>query len=248
MPASRSISRSSSTKRTAELAGERGAERGLAGAAQADQRDAALARGFLVPELAHQPEHHVLEPVLRQPFQEAPDQAALDARVTLAEQLGEGHPQRAGDAAQQQDRRVAFAGLELREVALGNAAPRGTTPCAPCPVARALRGPRGRGSRGTPGRPLRVARSTPMRRNVRCGGRGRWSWRGRRVGGSAMQHIAIQRTIMQSLDRRQGRRHGQWSLLRVRRETPGAPAVAAMSRSRASRRAPEHDLLCLTCA
>ena len=60
------------------------AERRLAGAAQADERDALLARGFFVAEVAHQAEHDVLEPMLGQALEEAADQPLLD-RVLAAD-------------------------------------------------------------------------------------------------------------------------------------------------------------------
>ena len=88
MPASRSISRSSSTNGNAQLLRERAAERRLAGAAQADQRDPLLARRLLVAEIAHQAEHDVLEPMLGQAVEKAPDQALLDRVLARIEQLG----------------------------------------------------------------------------------------------------------------------------------------------------------------
>ena len=105
-------------ERAAAVLRERRAERRLAGAAQADERDALLARRFFVAEVAHQAEHDVLEPMLGQALEEAADQPLLDGALAAVEQLGHGNAERARDAAQQQDRRVAFAGLELGEVAL----------------------------------------------------------------------------------------------------------------------------------
>ncbi len=122
MPASRSISRSSSTKGTPQLLRERAAERGLAGAAQPDQRDPLRAARLAQPEVAHQPEHDVLEAVLA-----AAGRGSAGCRrcstegSRCVEQLGQRHAQRARDVAQQQHGRIAFARFELREIALGHA-------------------------------------------------------------------------------------------------------------------------------
>ena len=72
-------------------------------------------------EVAHQPEHDVLEPVLGQPVEEAADQPLLDRVLARIDELGQRHPEGARDAAQQEHRRVALARLELREIALGDA-------------------------------------------------------------------------------------------------------------------------------
>ena len=53
-------------------------KRGLAGTAQSDQGDAFLACRLFVAEFAHQAENDVFEAMLRQPVEEAPDQALLD--------------------------------------------------------------------------------------------------------------------------------------------------------------------------
>ena len=97
---------------------ERRAERRLAGAAQADERDPLLARGLFVAEVAHQAEHDVLEAMLGQALEEAADQPLLDRALLRVEELRHRNAERARNAAQQQDRRVAFAGFELGEIAL----------------------------------------------------------------------------------------------------------------------------------
>ena len=108
-------------ERLAQFGGERASERGLAGAAQADERDAlAPRRGFLAV-VAHQPEDDVLEPVRRQAVEEAADQPLFDRALARIDELGERHREGARDAAEQEHRRVAFAGFELREIALGDA-------------------------------------------------------------------------------------------------------------------------------
>ena len=80
-----------------------------------------LRAALLVAEFAHQAEHDVLEAMLGQPVEEAADQALLDGVLARLEKLGDAHAERARDAAQQQHRRVALAGLELREIALRDA-------------------------------------------------------------------------------------------------------------------------------
>ena len=94
---------------------ERASERRLAGAAQADQRDVGASRRVVAAEFPHQSVEDVLDPVRRQLVQEAAEQAMFGRG--LAQQLGERCAQRLSDPAQQHDRHVPVAGLELCEVA-----------------------------------------------------------------------------------------------------------------------------------
>ncbi len=118
MPVSRSISASSSMKRKPRSVASLPAERGLAGAAQSDQGDPVAPRGFFLAVVAHQPEDHVLEPVARQLLEDAPHQPLLDRLFRPdAQQLGQRQPEGVADVAQQHDRDVALAGLEVGEMA-----------------------------------------------------------------------------------------------------------------------------------
>jgi hypothetical protein len=118
MPVSRSISASSSMKRKPRSVASRLPERGLACAAQSDQGDPVAPRGFFLAVVAHQPEDHVFEPVARQLLEDAPHQPLLDRLLGPdAQQLGQRQPECVADVAQQHDRDVALAGLEVGEMA-----------------------------------------------------------------------------------------------------------------------------------
>ena len=121
MPASRSISRSSSTNGQRSSAASASPSVDLPAPRRPTSATALAAQRLVVAEVAHQPEHDVLEAMLGQPLKEAPDEPVLDRAFAVVEQFGERHAERARDAAQQEDRRIALAGFELREVALGDA-------------------------------------------------------------------------------------------------------------------------------
>ncbi len=72
-------------------------------------------------EIAHQPEHHFLEPLARQTLEKAPDQLPLDRALPLGDQqLRDVDAERRGHATQQQHGNVAVARFDLCEVTLGN--------------------------------------------------------------------------------------------------------------------------------
>ena len=101
---------------------ERAAERRFAGPAQADQRHAMSAHVARCAgksrqqQIARRGEIDGSEPV-----EELPEQARIHGAVgPFVDQFGERHADRVGDAAQQQNRKIALAGFELRQIALGD--------------------------------------------------------------------------------------------------------------------------------
>lgn len=109
--------------RPGEARGEPLGERGLARAAQADQRDAVQAvvarLGFA--EQLRERDARRFELRGRSAVQQVADQQPV-GRVggLVAQQLGQRAVERQGDLAQDQDRRVAMPGFEVGEVALGD--------------------------------------------------------------------------------------------------------------------------------
>ena len=105
-----------------ELGRQQPAERRFAAAAQADQGDAASPhRGRRPAEAPAQELACLGDFVRRQAVDQLHHHEALDRAIgTIIDELGQRHAQRLGDAAQQHDRAVAGAPLELRQVALGH--------------------------------------------------------------------------------------------------------------------------------
>ena len=149
--------------------------------------------GLLVAEVAHQPETTSSRRCAGSRSRKRRIRRCSTGIFALLEQLGQRHPERARDAAQQQHRRVAFAGFELGEVAFRDARRSARAPCAPCRAARAPRGPAGParpGSRPSSG-------SWAERRHVRAPGAGPWRCiRSTPAGGRAGQSAG---NILQSL-------------------------------------------------
>ncbi|MPN38600.1 hypothetical protein SDC9_186124 [bioreactor metagenome] len=72
-------------------------------------------------EVAHQAENHFFQAMLRQTLEESADQAFFHRVLGLGcEQLDQRNIQRAADVTQEHDGNIAFAGLEVGEVALGH--------------------------------------------------------------------------------------------------------------------------------
>src|SRR5262245_21306204 len=109
-------------ERHAELLCKARTEARLAGAAQAEERDALRPLERASPELAYELGAHLRELLRWQALQKLLDQRELRRLFVLrAEQLGERQAERHRDLLQQQHRDVPLTGLELREVALRDA-------------------------------------------------------------------------------------------------------------------------------
>ena len=117
-----SISRSSSMKGTPRRSASELAERRLAAAAQADQRDALAARVVRrLAEMAQQQVARFGKCRRRQPLEELRQQHEIERGLgAFVHQLRDGQADGARDPPQQHDRAVAEPGLELGEVALGD--------------------------------------------------------------------------------------------------------------------------------
>ena len=176
MPASRSISRSSSTNGMSQFARERAAERRLAGAAQADERDALASRGgFLAPKSRISRKTTSSSRCAGKPLEEAADQPLLDRALARVEELGERHRRaRARRCAAGAPTRC----LRRLRAARDSARRRrrfARPPCARAPVARATRAP---GGPAPPGRRHPRHRNRSQRRTVGGGAARRASVRG----------------------------------------------------------------------
>ena len=109
-------------KAPADLLRQHPPERGLAGAAQADQRDAGE-RGAAWRQRAAAGEHvlGLRDLARRRLAQEISDHRPIGHRLARGDQVLEMRAHRACDTAQQHDRDIAFAALQLGDVAFGNA-------------------------------------------------------------------------------------------------------------------------------
>ena len=106
----------------AELFGEPRAQRGLAGAAQSDQGDAALGGGARWPEALAQQPARLGEVGGRQPLELVDGKGEIDGPLgRVADQRGGLDAERLGELAQHQQRGIAGAALELGQVALRDA-------------------------------------------------------------------------------------------------------------------------------
>ncbi|MGY4367286.1 hypothetical protein ACVW1A_003351 [Bradyrhizobium sp. LB1.3] len=108
-------------KAPADLLRQHPAERGLAGAAQADQRDAAERRAPRRRCAAAGEQILGLRDLRRRRLaQEIAKHLPVRGRIPRGKQIFQMRAHRVGDAAQQHDGDVALAALELRDVALRN--------------------------------------------------------------------------------------------------------------------------------
>ena len=145
MPLARSISRSSSTKGTASASGGELAERRLAGAAQADQRDAARARARRLAEALGDQLARLGQLGRRQALQLVHGERQVDRPLRLvADQSGGLDAQRvarsgAAPAARHCRRRAPARPGSARTRPMPGTAPCATCPGAPAPAARARR-------------------------------------------------------------------------------------------------------------
>ena len=122
-PLSCSIRRSSSRNGASSRSRQHRAQRGFSGAAQPDQRDAsAPCREIDSAEVLHQQPAGFGQFRRRQASQEFGGVHQVDRRLRSVEhQRLQRNVERVRDLAQQQNRDVALAGFELRQVALGDA-------------------------------------------------------------------------------------------------------------------------------
>ena len=155
------MSRDSSTNRDAQRLGEPAAQRRLAGAAQADQRDAPPRRrpAAASPNKRHQRVPRRLQLVFRAAVEQVVDQQSLGRIVRgIADDVRERAVQRGRHLPQHQDRRIAHAGFEIGEMPFGHAGAGAPAPCGS-----------GRGARAACVRARPVAAGTGRARRRRRG-------------------------------------------------------------------------------